>query len=1852
MKRFSFFTSFTLSLILIIASCGDETQEFEVNPEFAKHITAFTSGIVSSETSVKIHIAEPYEGDFEPMEQVDNTLFTFSPSVIGKMVWNDAQTIEFIPAESLKSGETYTGTFNLGEIKSVKSELEEFKFQFTIIEQAIDVMADGLRAYDSKSIKYQQFMGEVIAADVIDESTLNNAVSVTVNGTSANVKWEQQADRRMFRLIVDSIERKKEAGKLKISWDGSKAGINGQGSVDYDIPSIDDFKVTDTRVVQHPEQYVLVRFSDPLLENQDLAGLVEIRGEENVRTSISTNELRVYPSSRLIGDSYSLFISESIKNCEGYKIGEDQLIPVQFEAIKPNVRLVGKGTILPSSNGMVVPFEAVNLKAVDVRIIKIYENNINQFFQNNSFDGSRELKRVGRLIRLKTIRLDQEKPIDFGRWNRFNLDLSEYIKVDRGAIYRVEIGFRKHHSTYPCETEEDIEMDESDWDEHDEAEDDDWKFTSDWGFNYNRNERFSGYQYRKREDPCSYSYYTNKSVVKNIFASDIGLIAKSGSDGTVTVIATDIVSAKPKPGVSVTVFDLQQQKIATLKTDNKGIATTDRLSKTPFFVVADDGKEKAYLRIDDGSSLALSRFDISGATVEQGIKGFIYGERGVWRPGDTLFLSFILEDRENILPADHPVIFELYNPSGQLVERKVGNSSLNNFYDFTTPTAKEAQTGNWSAKVTVGGATFHKLIKIETVKPNRLKVKLDISDKILSKRNNFLNAGLKVNWLHGAPAKNLKADINVRFVKSTTAFEKFEGFVFDDPAISYYSEESQVFEGRLNDKGEAKISAQLKQQNNAPGMLNAVFTTRAFERGGDFSSDQFSVPYAPYTSFVGIKSPELSRYGSLETDTTYNFEVASVDEKGRPLQSNNLEMTVYRIEWRWWWERGSNNLGNYISRSNVRPISRQSLKTNTAGKGIAKLRIGKHDWGRYLIRVSDKSSGHSTGLTTYFDWPSWMSRAGRSSPEGATMLTFASDKENYTVGEKASISFPSSKGGQALISIEDGSTLKDAFWVETQQGETKFELPITGDLAPNCYVHITLLQPHSQTENDAPIRMYGVVPILVEDPRTKLHPEINMPDELAPESTFSMKVKESDGKPMTYTIAVVDEGLLDLTRFKTPNPWNHFYSREALGVKTWDVFDHVIGAYGAKIENLLTIGGDEDLNPGGDEAIRFKPMVRYLGPFHLQKGKVAEHKIDMPNYIGSVRAMVVAGQDLAYGNAEKTVPVKKPLMTLATLPRVLGPSEKVKLPVTIFAMDKKVKDVKVEVKTNSLLKVEGGNRKNIRFDTEGDEVLYFDLSVADRIGKGKVEIVATGGGEKSTYEIELDVRSPNLPVTVVNNHVLEKGESADLNLDLPGMKGTNSASLEVSSIPPINLEKRLGYLMRYPHGCLEQTTSGAFPQLFLEDVVELSSEQKLRIKDNITGALNKIKRHQINSGGFAYWIGGSTANDWSTTYAGHFILEAEKRGYNLPYGLKNKWVNYQKSEARKWSDDNQWRNSTLAQAYRLYTLALAGDPVLSAMNRLREHRSLSVAASWRLAAAYQIIGKGNVAQQLVSGKATSVKPYTELSYSFGTAERDKAMIVETLTLMGQKKKAADLVKQLAEKLNSDSWMSTQTTAFSLKAVADFAKNEKGSSVNYSYSYNGKKQSRSSSKPMDLEELEIRNNQTSADVNISNNSGGVLFVNLVATGTPKAGQENDAQRDLNIKVEYKDLDGNYLSVRELDQGMDFKAEVTVSNPGIKGHYKEMVLTQIFPSGWEIHNRRMDISSTGSAGDHFNYQDIRDDRVYTYFDLPRNSSKTFVIRLHAAYVGDYYLPAVRSEAMYDEMIHALKKGEWVKVVKPGS
>jgi len=699
----------------------------------------------------------------------------------------------------------------------------------------------------------------------------------------------------------------------------------------------------------------------------------------------------------------------------------------------------------------------------------------------------------------------------------------------------------------------------------------------------------------------------------------------------------------------------------------------------------------------------------------------------------------------------------------------------------------------------------------------------------------------------------------------------------------------------------------------------------------------------------------------------------------------------------------------------------------------------------------------------------------------------------------------------------------------------------------------------------------------------------------------------------------------------------------------------VLGAYGGKIEKIFSIGGgweEEDGEGAQSKANRFPPMVKFLGPFVLKKGQTNNHSILLPRYVGSVKTMVVAGNQKAYGSAEKITPVRKPLMVLATLPRVLGPSEQVKLPVTIFAMEENLKNVEVEITANDFFDIIGRNKETVSFSQIGDKVITFNLKVKPQIGIGKVNITAKSGLEIARYDIELDIRNPNPPVTEFIDTIVEPGQTWEQSFRLAGMPGTNTALFEVSNIPPIDFGRRLKYLISYPHGCIEQTTSAVFPQLFLDNVMDLDEKTQKVTEGNIKAAILRINSFMLPSGGLGYWPNAQAENEWGTSYAGHFMIEAELKGYGLPVNFIKNWLKYQKKAAKSWRKSTyKYRQDDLIQAYRLYTLALANSPDLGSMNRLREQPDLSTQARWRLAAAYMLAGQPEVAQSIINTSSKDISYYSGFNYSYGSRERDWAMILETLTLMDKRSECIDLVKKISDALAGNNWLSTQTTAYCLLAMSKFAGTESTSKeLKFEYVLEKGRQTTNVSTrlPFTQFELDVKD-KSEAFLKVTNKGTGIIFARITMEGVPEIGNLSAEQNNLVMSIEYTDMKGNPMDMSSILQGTDFLANVTVINPRGAENYRDMALIQIFPSGWEIHNTRMDDVIPAYQSSLVNYQDIRDDRVYTYFHLPMNDRKKFVIQLNAAYLGKFFLPTVYCEAMYDNRINARIPGKWVEVIQ---
>ena len=1854
---------FLLLMIVSFSSCTRTQKDIIPSAEYAPYVNAYTGGVISQNSTIRIELTHE-----QPMVDLNNELkenpFSFSPSLKGKAYWVSNNTIEFVPEEgTLKPGSLYECTFQLGKFVEVDKKLKEFNFSFRVQERNFTLSIEPLPITDAQPDEIN-IKGEICFSDIVKKEEVEKILTVKDgNNKSYPVEIIPTDNLTRYQFCINQVPRDTEDYQLTITANGSPARIDQTQSEEVLIPAKDSFRFLSATRIDEPENGIEVVFSTPLSDTQDLKGLIEIPELSSSVFQIKENRVFIYFEANQLS-KLTLNIHEGVKSSQGKTLGTSHSISFSEINLKPQVEMLTTAAILPDSKSLIIPFRAVNLYAVDLSVIRIFENNVLMFMQTNSLASANELRRSGRLVYKKTLWLGKDTSKDIHNWENYSIDLAGLIRQEPGAIYRVILSFRQEYSAYPCGGVDNQDIKFADNNTPDglmkvsgsalsEADEAVWDTPEAYYYYNGGTMDWSVYRWKERDNPCHPSYYMNsdRAAACNVFASNLGMIVKRNSLNKLWIAVSNILDTNPVGKAQVTVYNFQLQPIGKGETNGEGFVEISSKG-TPFIVVAEAEKQKAYVRVVDGEEQSVSRFDVGGKEIQKGLKGFIYGERGVWRPGDTLHISFILEDREKRIPDKHPVALEIYNPKGQFYTKMISTQGMNGFYTFDVPTQAGDPTGLWNAYIKVGGTTFHKGLRIETIKPNRLKINLTLP-KILQSTDKNVTVPLASAWLTGATASKLKAKVEMSLSKVNTQFKNYGQYIFNDPATDFTTIKTDVFDGILNAEGKAGVTLKVPAATNAPGMLNATFTTRVFEPGGDASIYTQSIPFSPFVSYVGINlNQPKGKY--IETDKDHVFDVVTVNSQGQPVNRSNLEYKIYRISWSWWWENSDESFGTYINNSSITPVASGKLQTS-GGKTTFKFRVDYPSWGRYLVYVKDKDSGHATGGTIYVDWPESRGRSNKTDPSGIKMLTFSLDKDSYEIGETATAIIPAAAGGRALVSIENGSSVLHREWIEvTNEGDTKYTFEITPEMAPNVYLHISLLQPHAQTINDLPIRMYGIAPVFVTNRQTVLQPQIQMPEVLRPETDFNVTVSEKSGKPMTYTLAIVDDGLLDLTNFKTPDPWNEFYSREALGIRTWDMYDNVLGASAGAYSSLFSVGGDATLKPADAKANRFKPVVKFIGPFYWEKGGQQTHTLKLPMYVGSVRAMVVAGQDGAYGNAEKTAFVRTPLMLLSTLPRVLSIQEEITVPVNVFAMEKQVKNVTVSLQASGGgVQIEGSHQQSLTFNRPGDQLVFFTLKTGNKTGKATIKLTASGGGQQTKETIEIEVRNPNPIVTLRSSEWIETGQNKELSYQLGSLSANNQIKLEVSRIPSVDISRRFDFLYNYQHHCTEQLTSKALPLLFIAQFKTIDTREAEKIKANVQEAIRQIYARQLPNGGFVYWPGNAVADEWISSYTGMFLTLAQEKGYAVHANVLNKWKRFQRAAAQNWrmpQEANNWQQwqSELQQAFRLYTLALAGAPEYGAMNRMKEQPGLSIQAKWRLAAAYALTGKMKPAEELVYNAETTVIPYSSMNQIYGSSDRDEAMILETLLLMNRERDALQQAKVVSKNLSQENWFSTQSTAFALMAMGRLAEKLSGS-LDFTWTWNGKQQPAVKSAKAVFEK-EISTSPKSGTVAVKNQGKGALSVDLI-TRTQLLNDTLPAISDnLRMDIRYASMDGKPMSVNDIRQGTDFTAIASISNTSGTTDYTNLALTHIIPSGWEVYNERMTVpeaepqettDSSGNVSGQYTYQDIRDDRVLTYFNLRRGETKIFTIRLQATYAGNFILPAVQCEAMYDVNVQARSK-----------
>ncbi|RZL44568.1 MAG: hypothetical protein EOP00_19605, partial [Pedobacter sp.] len=1067
---------------------------------------------------------------------------------------------------------------------------------------------------------------------------------------------------------------------------------------------------------------------------------------------------------------------------------------------------------------------------------------------------SYNVERVGVNIVEKDLEIGNKK----NQWLQNELDLSKIIKPDEKGLFLVTVSFEKKDMLYNF------------------SDDKAQTFTDDEYYNNPNSEGYIG---------------TFGSTHKALILSDIGLTYKKGYKQHI-VYSTDIINAKPKGGVNVFLKNYQNQVLAMKETDSEGKAVFEDISQEVFYIEGEKDAQKSVV-VPNEMSWNLSTFSTEGdETQDDGTKAVIYTERGVYRPGDSVNISVIARNTDGTFPDNYPLNLKIYNPKQQVVFEQNQKDAKEGFYNFTYNTSENDMTGNWSIEASTGNKTFSQLLKIETVIPNRLKVKIEPQKEELTSADQTLNFKIKSNYLFGNPSSGLDTDVTGTLRSVSKTVPAFPDYTFNNEAIDYKEISQKILAGKLDDKGEKQVIWGLPKLTKVPSQIQATIETKVIERGGRDTQSATNVLINPYNNYVGIQKPDLDY---SKTGENITLKAIVTDLKGKMVAGKKIRYTIYQNNRNWWWEYDNQNdfRLHYKSDNETQVVKQAEMDSKLQPLEIS---FKPENSGEYFIEVTDASvpNGHTAGF--FFSSSFW----GNSNAKDDGVLVLKSDKEKYNSGEKAIITFPNPENAQCLVSLERGNKVIKSYWYSTKDKMAKIEVPITADMLPTTYVSVSVIQPHAQTENDRPIRMYGVLPINVEDKETRQEVDLKLPTQLEAKKPFTVELQTKDKKATQFTLVVVDEGLLDLTNFKTPDPWDSFYKKLRLGVTTHDLFAYIIGVNKGDVFKTFSVGGDLDYMLNQQEmkkAKRFKLVSLYKGPTMTDENGYAKVTFTMPEYLGSVRVMAMTAKGKRFGSAEKTVPVKSDLIMLPTIPRVLSPGDTISLPVSVFSTKDNIKSAVVKLETEGALTVNGENKKSLVFDKPGDKDISFNINVGNTAENAK--IILTGNSlssiEQSITDINIRPSSPR--IDAIQEKTGAKGQVTSFFVPDKGMKGSDKSVLTIARRPKLNLSNRLDYLNNYPYGGLEQSVSSVFSQLFLKDFVKTNDKGNKTLDNNINGAIKNLRKYQLGNGSFAYWSGDTETDIWATNYTGHFLIEAQKKGYFVPDEMMSNWYRFSKNQA-------------------------------------------------------------------------------------------------------------------------------------------------------------------------------------------------------------------------------------------------------------------------------------------------------------------------------------------------------------------
>jgi uncharacterized protein YfaS (alpha-2-macroglobulin family) len=1786
----------------------------------------------------------------------DSTQYvTITPRVAGSFKWTSPTTLVFSPSVGFKASTDYKAVLSdaiVGRIttpdgKKVGLPKErEFSFHTPYLTlgsadaawtRRTPIVAGGAA---SSTIEIRS---ELAFTYAVNPANLAERLRVTVDGKDIPFETRTTAP---AKNIAIGIKAGKEVGGKQMTITIDK-GLRCAESeyltpekleMQVSVPSTDDFKVALVTTDYEEDSPIVRVFTTQGIDasNDELRTLVKVAPRpQNFDVVLTDNGLALRGAFQP-DTVYQLTISRNLRGIFGVNLGGEFTQTVQFGSLQPGISFVEKKAMYLSSAGTRnIAVRITGAGRVKVIVEKIYENNLLAYTRS----GSEGYSEDGQPLALgKTYKYDYDEATGEGQSYMDYNDVDDYGDPVFERTYDVKA--LPKQSGYHV-------------------------------LNLNFQDKLqSKGLYVVRVASTDQKWLRDSRLMA---ISDVGLIAKQGLDEMV-VVANSIKTAEPLSGVEVRLITRNNQSPYKATTDKDGVARFTGLKQTTpgsqvAMVVASSSNDVNYLLLKN-TRVETSRYDVGGLQENgAGLQAFIYGDRDIYRPGETIHLNTVVRNQDWTAAVGVPIKVKLLLPSGKDYATFKHTPNAEGAAETTVNLPSAAMTGLYTVEVATMNDVLlaSRKLNVEEFMPDRISVTTRIN---AGASNGGLSAGETLQFaatalnLFGPPAANRDYQLGVFLKRAEFSAKGFEKYLFTIKGGDNVSLEEVQRQGKTDANGALAESVQISPAYRDIGLLGGTALVTVFDETGRPVNrvERFSV----HTQDVYFGIKQFDRYAS--TRQPLQIPLVAIGKSGKVADNVQANVRVIRYNWQTVLEKDQYG-SRYRYVSQKQEVTEYERVMTISGAGTA-LAFTPRQSGEYEVRVGKPGAKTYVAHEFYaYGFGDTQSSSFEVSKEGE--ITIEVEREKYKVGESAELLFKTPFAGKMLITVERNRVIEH-HWVTTDQKSAKFSLPLKDEHVPNVYVSATLIKPLDDGSGSSmPLTVaYGFRSIEIEQPASRIPVSISVDEQSRSKTKKTITVTAASDAEMT--VAVVDEGILQIKGFKTPNPHGFFYQKRALQVDGYNVYPYLFPDL--KLRSSSQAGDaamlENRTNPMTNK--RVKLIALWSGLLKASGGK-ASYTIDIPEFSGALRVMAVAYKGKSFGSAEKTMRVADPIVISSALPRFLSPNDEATMPVTLTNTTNKPAQATAQIDVQGAVRVVGGAQQSVTIPPNSEAQVVFTVAAAQSVGTGAVNVTVSGLGEKFTQKTDVTVRPITSLLKTSGAGSIKAGGQAAFTLGggVNYVQGSAKGKLVVSKSPIAQFTKNLSALVGYPYGCVEQTISRAFPQLYVADLARALGQssfgqvaaEKSEVAGNVQEAIRKLASMQLYNGGLSYWQGGTEESWWGSAYAAHFLVEAQKAGYDVSEEFQKRLYGYLGKKAKErnyewygyYDRSAQWRTKYIPAKtifYSLYTLALAGRPDVSTMNFYKANKdSLALDSRYLLAAAYYLTGDKGSHRYLLPKDFAGEKSARAFGGSFYSYVRDEAIALNAvLETEPENPQIGIMARHLSDALKTERYLNTQENAFALLALGKLARRNADATVQASINASGK-QIQFSGADVVLAERTLAGSQ----VNISSSGNGTLYYFWETEGIALDGKFVEEDSFLRVRKTFYTRGGQTLTADAIAQGAVKQNDlvvVKIALSSINGAAVEnVVITDMLPAGLEVENPRVsavpELSWIKDAAEP-QHRDIRDDRI-NFFATADGTTRNYYYLCRAVSRGLYVMGPVSADAMYNGEYHSLSGAGMMRVAE---